>query len=100
MKISYIFRKTAELHLPQKTSDKKKLGFPVPIRVWLADEEGYNLMKTELESDLAKKFFNTEELVKLLDDHKAGRDDNSRKIWVVYAFLVWYRVFFEKKKTA
>ena len=96
----YIFRKTAELHLPQKTSDKKKLGFPVPIRVWLADEEGYNLMKTELESDLAKKFFNTEELVKLLDDHKAGRDDNSRKIWVVYTFLVWYRVFFEKKKTA
>ena len=51
----------------------------MPIRVWLADEEGYNLMKTELESDLAKKFFNTEELVKLLDDHKAGRDDNEQK---------------------
>ena len=72
----------------------------MPIRVWLADEEGYNLMKGELQCDIAKKFFNTDELIKLLDDHKAGKDDNSRRIWVVYAFIVWYRVFFGEKTAA
>ena len=33
-------------------------------------------------------------LLKLLDDHKAGAADNSHKIWIVYAFLEWYRIFF------
>ena len=38
--------------------------------------------------------------MKLLDDHRAGKADNSRRIWTVYAFLVWYGVFFEEEKNA
>ena len=33
-------------------------------------------------------------LVKLLEDHKADKADNSRKIWTIYVFLVWYNVYF------
>jgi len=33
-------------------------------------------------------------LVKLLDDHKNGKADNSRRVWTVYTFLVWYDQFF------
>ena len=39
-------------------------------------------------------FFNTDKLVELLDQHRAGKYDNSRKIWTVYTFLVWYGVYF------
>ncbi len=42
----------------------------------------------------AEKYFNTDEIVKYLDDHKEGKADNSRKIWTIYMFLVWYEDFF------
>ena len=45
-------------------------------------------------TETAARFFNLSELVRLLDDHRAGKVDNSRRIWIVYSFLVWYRVYF------
>ena len=77
-----------------KTAAKKKLGFPVPIRVWLKEDKYYNIVRTHFESESSKKFFNTEVLIKLLDDHRDGKADNSRKIWTVFIFLVWYKVYF------
>mgnify|MGYP003311518618 CR=1 FL=1 len=78
-----------------KTAAKKKLGFPVPIRVWLKEEKYYDTVRKVFESESGRKYFNTDLLIKLLDEHKAGKSDNSRKIWTVFMFLVWYRVYFE-----
>lgn len=87
-------RKAAEGVLPEFTAQKKKLGFPVPIRVWLAQEKYYNIVKAEFESETAKSLFNNKILLKLLAEHKQGKRDNSRKIWTVYSFLVWHSQFF------
>ena len=57
-------------------------------------------VKEAFESSAAKEFFDTERIVALLDDHKAGKADNSRKIWTIYVFLVWYKVYFEDEKVA
>ncbi|MDR1688767.1 MAG: asparagine synthase (glutamine-hydrolyzing) [Clostridiales bacterium] len=89
------FREAARRHLPEDVASKKKLGFPVPIRVWLREEKYYQKIKAAFESDTAKKYFVTEELIKLLNRHKAGKCDNSRKIWTVYMFLVWHKQYFE-----
>jgi len=94
----YAMRKAAAKDTPPqtaKTAAKKKLGFPVPIRVWLREEQYYNIVKEKFLSESSKKFFNTEILVKLLDDHKAQTKDNSRKIWTIFTFLIWYEVYFE-----
>lgn len=96
----YAFRIAAKRHLPEATANKKKLGFPVPIRVWLKEDKYYNKVKEAFESSAAKEFFDTERIVALLDDHKAGKADNSRKIWTIYVFLVWYKVYFEDEKVA
>ena len=90
----FAMRKAALAACPPLTANKKKLGFPVPIRVWLKEDEYYNKVKSEFESERAQKFFNTDKLVELLDQHRAGKYDNSRKIWTVYTFLVWYGVYF------
>lgn len=87
-------RKAAEKSLPKLTADKDKLGFPVPIRVWLKEEKYYNRVKNAFTSDAAEKFFNTDKLIKMLDTHKSGKADLSRKIWTVFTFLVWYNEFF------
>ncbi len=96
----WAFRRVAEPCLPEFTTNKKKLGFPVPIRVWMKEEGGYGRIKEAFESDTAKYYFQTEQIMRLLDEHKAGIRDNSRKIWTVYTFLVWYKVFFEEEKEA
>ncbi len=91
----YAMRMAANRYLPDTVAEKKKLGFPVPIRIWIKDEKYYNTIKQAFTSDAAEEFFNTDVLVKYLDDHKEGKADNSRKIWTVYMFLVWYKDFFE-----
>ena len=88
-------RKAAEKTLPKLTAEKDKLGFPVPIRVWLKQDEYYNTVKAAFTSPAAEKYFDTRYLVKMLDRHKAGKADLSRKIWTVYTFLVWYNQYFE-----
>ena len=94
----YAMRLAAKKDTPEqtaKTAAKKKLGFPVPIRVWLKEDKYYEIVKNTFESGSAKEFFNTAPLLKLLDDHRTGKADNSRKIWTVFIFLVWYKVYFE-----
>ncbi len=90
----YALRMAAHKYLPDMVAEKKKLGFPVPIRIWLKDDKYYNKVKAAFTSEAAEKYFNTKEIVKFLDDHKNGKADNSRKIWTVYMFLVWYNQFF------
>lgn len=87
-------RKAAEKTLPRVTAQKDKLGFPVPIREWLRTDEYYNTVKEQFTSEAAEKYFDTEKLTKLLDTHKSGKKDLSRKIWAVYTFLVWYNQYF------
>ena len=86
------FRKVANEVLEDKVSNKKKLGFPVPIRNWIKEEDIYNKIKNRFEN--ASEFFNTKEIIKLLDQHKNGEYDNSRKIWTIYIFLIWYDRYF------
>lgn len=90
----YAFRMAAKRHLPEDVANKKKLGFPVPIRIWLKEDKYYHIVKAEFESENAELFFNKEKLSALLDGHRAGKADNSRKIWTVFMFLIWYRAYF------
>lgn len=94
----YAMRLAALKACPPQTANKKKLGFPVPIRVWLKEDEYYNVIKDKFLSADSQKFFNTDKLVELLDEHRAGHYDYSRKIWTVYTFLVWYDVYFNQEK--
>ncbi len=91
----FAMRQAANRYLPDMVAEKKKLGFPVPTRIWLREDKYYNIVKEAFLSPAAEKYFKTKELVRLLDRHKNGKEDNSRKIWTVYMFLVWYKRYFE-----
>lgn len=98
-KTKVALRGAAEKVIRSKTAEKKKLGFPIPIRVWLKEEKYYNIVKEMFASEGAKEFFDVDYLNQLLEDHKNGvnaneKTDNSRKIWTVYIFLVWYDRYF------
>ena len=100
-KTKIALRAAADRAISHKVAQKKKLGFPIPLRAWLKEDKYYSIVKDMFRSDIAGKFFHTDMLMKMLDNHKAGKNknektDNSRKIWAVYVFLVWYQRFFQE----
>ena len=88
-------REAARRVIPNESYKKKKLGFPVPIRDWIKEDDFYNEIKSTFEMDIAFELFNRDNIMKLLDDHKNGVRDNYRKVWAIYSFLKWYKVYFE-----
>lgn len=90
----YILRKAAESFVPDNVLYRKKLGFPVPIRHWLKDEMN-EWAKGIIRESATDHLINKQYVLQLLDDHCAGKADNSRKIWTVLTFMVWYKVYIE-----
>ena len=90
-------RGAAEKTIPAKTADKKKLGFPVPVRAWLREEKYAAVLREAFHTEAAERFFRTEALDKMLDQHLSGKRDNWRQLWCVFIFLVWYDEYFVKR---
>ena len=89
-------RKAAEKVIPNESYKKKKLGFPVPLREWVREDELYNEIKEKFNSDIAAKFFDVKRINKLLEDHKSGKKDCYKKVWTIYTFIVWYNEYFKE----
>ena len=90
-------RGAALRRIPAKTADKKKLGFPVPVRAWLREEKYAAIVREKFEGETAALFFRTEELTKMLEQHISRKRDNWRQIWCVFMFLTWYEEYFVKR---
>ena len=82
--------------LPDEWANRPKVGFPVPIRFWLQEEKYYNIVKEMFQSEIAAEFFDTNELMRYLDEHYTKKHNYARYIWTVYVFLVWYKKFFKE----
>ena len=91
------FRTAAAKVLPEEIAFRKKLGFIVPIRIWMADERYNQDVQAKFHSDMAAQFFNMDEINAIFDDYVGGNSDNWRKVWTIYTFLVWYEEYFVKR---
>ena len=84
------------MRVPTDWAQKEKLGFPVPVAAWLREPANAQRVKTWFEGPEAQLFFNKDELDRLLNEHLAGAD-RSRKIFIVWMFLMWYRMYFVER---
>lgn len=91
----HILREAANGIVPDHVLNRKKLGFPVPIRHWLKDEL-YDWAKSLITESSTDHLFRKDYVLKLLDLHCQGKVDYSRKIWTVIVFMVWHQVFVEE----
>lgn len=94
----YILRKAAESFVPEHVLYRKKLGFPVPIRFWLKDEL-HDWAKELIQNSPVEDYLDKQYALQLLEDHCAGKRDNSRKIWTILTFMVWYQVYVVDQQT-
>ena len=78
--------------------NRAKLGFPVPIRHWLKDVM-YDWARAIITESQADELIDREAALRLLDAHRAGPHDYSRKIWTLLVFLIWHGIFVEDRIT-
>lgn len=89
-------RLAAKEVIPNESYKKKKLGFPVPLREWMREDDLDQAIEAAFKSEAAARFFNQKKILKLLEQHKSGKKDCYKKVWAIYIFLLWYeRVFLE-----
>ena len=106
-------RAAASQVLPEEIAYRKKLGFPVPVRSWLADPAYNGDIHRAFESETAQMFFSLDEIGALLDalegrtprvSHpcwfKKHKDQLWRYVWTIYTFIRWYELFFVEEEIA
>ncbi|SES63524.1 asparagine synthase (glutamine-hydrolysing) [Salinibacillus kushneri] len=91
-----ILREAVQGIVPDHVLDRKKLGFPVPIRHWLKDEM-YEWAKTLIQESQTDHFIHKKVVLDLLEKHREGKGDYSRKIWTVLMFMLWHQIYVEGK---
>ncbi|HEV7194121.1 MAG TPA: asparagine synthase (glutamine-hydrolyzing) [Jatrophihabitantaceae bacterium] len=92
----YALRRALEQIVPAHVLNRPKLGFPVPIRHWLKDEM-YDWARSIITESQADALFDLQAALALLDAHRAGPHDYSRKIWTLLVFLTWHGIFIEDR---
>ena len=88
------FRTAAAKVLPEEIAFRKKLGFIVPIRIWMADDRYNAGVREKLFGATAEKFFNTDKIKEIFEAYVGGQSDLWRKLWTIYIFIVWYDIYF------
>lgn len=91
----FLLREAAKGIVPQHVWNRKKLGFPVPIRHWLKNEL-YEWALQLINDSQTDSLFNKEEIYKLLADHVIEKRDNSRKLWSIFTFMIWHQIYIER----
>ena len=93
----YLLRRAMCKMLPQSILTRKKMGFPVPLRLWFADD--FNKSARELLTDAAscsREIFDANEVHRILDEHLSGRRDWNEQIWILMNVELWMKQFIKK----
>lgn len=93
----YALRKAMEQIVPAHVLHRKKLGFPVPMRHWLAGDELFGWAQDQINASQTDDIFNKTAVMEMLNEHRNGFSDHSRRLWTVLAFMVWHGIFVEKR---
>lgn len=90
----YVLRQAAARHLPDEIVRRPKLGFPVPIALWIRDSFKEQLREL-FHSRIARTYFNPPQLEHLLNLHCLGEGDYGRKLWTAAIFILWHSIYFK-----
>jgi len=91
LKTKYILKKTMGRHLPREAIHRPKIGFDIPLGIWIRNElKDFTL--SVLSSPNLKKhgFFNYTYIKKLLAEHFEGLHNHRQLLWPLIIFQFWY----------
>jgi asparagine synthase (glutamine-hydrolysing) len=92
----YALRKALAKIIPGHVLNRRKLGFPVPIRLWLRNEM-YDWARGIIADSKTDELLDKKAVLALLDEHKQGQFDRSRQLWALLVFMLWHGIFVEHR---
>jgi asparagine synthase (glutamine-hydrolysing) len=92
----YALRRALADIVPPHVLNRRKLGFPVPIRHWLRFEM-YDWAREVITDSGTDHLLDTPAVLRMLDDHRDGVLDHSRRIWALLVFMLWHGIFVEQR---
>ncbi|BBY83227.1 asparagine synthase (glutamine-hydrolyzing) [Mycolicibacterium pulveris] len=95
----YALRRALEPIVPAHVLNRPKLGFPVPIRHWLRAGDLLDWAHTMVGSSQAGELIDLAAVRTMLDEHRSGTSDHSRRLWTLLIFLLWHAIFVERSTT-
>ena len=93
----YALRKAMEQIVPAHVLNRRKLGFPVPMRHWLSGDELFGWAQDVIRDSGTEEIFDKAAVLEMLHEHRNGVSDHSRRLWTILAFMVWHGIFVEKR---
>ncbi|RDI32554.1 asparagine synthase (glutamine-hydrolysing) [Rhodococcus sp. AG1013] len=93
----YALRQALEGIVPPHVLHRAKLGFPVPLRHWLAGTELFDWAHLQIAESQTDHIFDKAAVTRMLNEHREGASDHSRRLWTVLCFMVWHGIFVEKR---
>ncbi|MBF6213006.1 asparagine synthase (glutamine-hydrolyzing) [Nocardia puris] len=93
----YALRQALEGIVPPHVLHRAKLGFPVPLRHWLRGTELFDWAQAQIADSQTDHLLDKAAIKTMLDDHRAGRSDHSRRLWTLLVFMVWHGIFVENR---
>ncbi|MDR3659269.1 MAG: asparagine synthase C-terminal domain-containing protein, partial [Mycobacterium sp.] len=91
----YALRRALEPIVPAHVLHRAKLGFPVPIRHWLRSGELLDWAYETVNSTQTGDLIDLDAVRQMLEEHRTGVTDHSRRLWTVLVFMLWHAIFIE-----
>ncbi|MFI1918699.1 asparagine synthase (glutamine-hydrolyzing) [Nocardia sp. NPDC020380] len=93
----YALRQALEDIVPPHVLHRAKLGFPVPLRHWLRGPELYDWARTQITESGTDHLLNKPAILAMLEEHRTGPLDHSRRLWTLLIFMIWHGIFVENR---
>lgn len=90
----WLLKKIATAHLPSQIVHRKKSGFTVPTSRWIRESEFIRDLITNRRY-YDNQLLNYDYVKKLFDNHLDRKEDNARKLWLVFVFNYWHSKLFD-----
>jgi len=97
----YALRRALEQIVPAHVLNRRKLGFPVPTRHWLA-EDLHDWARSVIEASSTDEWLDRSQVLAMLAAHRQNQRngspvDYSRKLWTLLVFMIWHGIFVEER---
>ncbi|WP_216901134.1 asparagine synthase (glutamine-hydrolyzing) [Nocardia alni] len=93
----YALRRALAEIVPPHVLHRPKLGFPVPLRHWLRGPELYDWAATQIAESQTDHLLHKAAVKAMLEAHRTGEVDHSRRLWTVLIFMIWHGIFVEDR---
>lgn len=90
----YIFKRAMAPLLPHDVLRKRKEGFSIPMKTWLRTELRPLMLDVLSEAEIRRQgYFHWPYVARLIDEHLAGRENHSHRLWALMVFHLWAQLY-------